>query len=158
MNDVFKLFPWIGIHAVIRDTSTTPIIKESTTQICKAILLYFFFLYLVYYAIIIWIDKHLYKTHLELGLQEMLFGFVALTEFAAIVFMRTRSFIKYYPAIHSLLIISLLYYGQISDFGFKKLACYCAFTTSWSLFSWMVLSLEIPAHNTWDPNNPNTPK
>ena len=79
LNDVFKLFPWIGVHAVIRDTSNTPIIKESMTQICKAILLYFFFLYLVYYAIIIWIDKHLYKTHVELGLQEMLFGFVALT-------------------------------------------------------------------------------
>jgi hypothetical protein len=27
MNDVFKLFPWIGIHAIIRDTSATPAIK-----------------------------------------------------------------------------------------------------------------------------------
>jgi hypothetical protein len=141
LNDVFKLFPWIGIHAVIRDTSNTPIIKESTTQICKAILLYFFFLYLVYYAIIIWIDRHLYKTHVELGLQEMLFGFVALTEFGAIVFMRTRTFLKYYPVIHSLFIVTLLYYGQICDFGLKKIACYCAFTLSWALFSWMVLKL-----------------
>lgn len=31
MNDVFKLFPWIGIHAIIRETSTTPIIKQSTS-------------------------------------------------------------------------------------------------------------------------------
>lgn len=81
-----------------------------------------------------------------------------MTEFAAIVFMRTRTFIKYYPAIHTMLIVSLLYYGQINDFGFKKLACYCAFTISWALFSWMILKLEIPAHNQWDPNNPNTPR
>lgn len=29
-NDVFKLFPWIGTHAIIRETSNTPIIKSST--------------------------------------------------------------------------------------------------------------------------------
>jgi len=27
LNDIFRLFPWIGIHAIIRDTSATPIIK-----------------------------------------------------------------------------------------------------------------------------------
>jgi hypothetical protein len=26
-NDVYKLFPWIGTHAIIRDTSTNPTIK-----------------------------------------------------------------------------------------------------------------------------------
>lgn len=77
-NDVFKLFPWIGTHAIIRETSNTPIIRASTGQICKAMLLYFLFLYLVYYSVILWIDKGLYRTHVEIGLQEMLFGFIAL--------------------------------------------------------------------------------
>jgi hypothetical protein len=27
LNDIFRLFPWIGVHAIIRDTSTTPVIK-----------------------------------------------------------------------------------------------------------------------------------
>jgi hypothetical protein len=43
------------------------------------LLLYFFFLYLIYYAVIIWIDKRLYKTHIEMGLQELVFGFIAMT-------------------------------------------------------------------------------
>jgi hypothetical protein len=30
-NDVFKVFPWIGTHAIIRETSNTPIIKRSTS-------------------------------------------------------------------------------------------------------------------------------
>ena len=64
ITDVYKLFPWIGTHSIIRDTSTNPTIKESASQICKAMLLYFFFLYLVYYSIIIWIDKRLYHGHI----------------------------------------------------------------------------------------------
>ena len=71
----------------------------------------------------------------------MLFGFVALSEFAAIVFMRTRTFLKYYPALHSLTLILLLYYFQSAGFGFQKLACVSAFTLNLSLFTYMVVQL-----------------
>jgi len=54
--------------------------------------------------------------------------------------------------------ITLLYYGQVCDYGFKRLLCYWAFSVSAALFSWMVLKLEIPAFNTWDQNLPNTPR
>ena len=76
---MYKLFPWIGTHSIIRDTSSSAMIKKSAMQICKAMLLYFFFLYLVYYSIIIWIDKGLYQGHIEMGLQEFVFGFIAVT-------------------------------------------------------------------------------
>lgn len=158
MNDIFKLFPWIGIHAIIRDTSHVPAIKASTADICKAVLYYFLFLYMIYYASIIWIDKKLFISHNELGLQEVIFGFIAISEFAAIVFMRTRTFIKYFPSFHSLILISVLYYAQVCDFGFKKLTSYFGFSISAALFCWMVLNLEIPAHTVWDETNPNTPK
>jgi len=72
--------------------------------------------------------------------------------------MRTRTFLKYYPPLHCLLMITLLYYGQVCDYGFKRLLCYWAFSVSAALFSWMVLKLEIPAFNTWDQNLPNTPR
>ena len=64
MAQIFKLFPWIGIHAIIRQTSTTPKIKESTSHISRAILYYFLFLYLVYYATIMWIDKIAFRSHI----------------------------------------------------------------------------------------------
>lgn len=72
--------------------------------------------------------------------------------------MRTRSFIKYYPPIHCLLMITLLYYGQVCDYGFKKLVCIWAFSLSLMMFSWMVIKLEIPAYTVWDPNLINTPR
>jgi hypothetical protein len=158
MNDIFKLFPWIGIHAILREASPTAAIKASTSDICKAVLYYFLFLYLVYYATIIWIDKRLFFSHIELGLQELIFGYVAMTEFAAVVFMRTRTFIKYFPALHTLLLVAVLFYAQVCDFGLKKLACYAGFSLGAALFAWMVLRLEIPAHNSWDENSHNTPR
>lgn len=141
MNDIFKLFPWIGIHAIIRDTSSKALIKASTGDVCKGILYYFLFLYLVYYAAIIWIDRKLFETHAESGLQELIFGYVAMTEFAAVVFMRTRTFIKYFPSFHTLILVAVLYYAQVTDFGLKKMACYLGFSLGAALFSWMVLSL-----------------
>lgn len=158
MNDIFKLFPWIGVHAILREASPTAALKASTADICKAVLYYFLFLYLVYYASIIWIDKRLFLAHTELGLQELIFGYVAMTEFAAVVFMRTRSFLKYFPSLHSLILVAVLFYAQVVDFGLKKLACYAAFSLGAALFAWMVLRLEIPAHNSWDPNSHNTPR
>ena len=157
MGELFRLFPWIGVHAVIRDASPTSKIMNSAADICKALLLYFFFLYTVYYATIIWADRQLFLNGVEMGLQEMLFGFVALTEFAAIIFMRTRTFLKYYPTLHSLALLLLLYYLQSAGFGFQKLACVTAFSVSLALFAWMVLHLEIPSQTTWAPENPNTP-
>lgn len=88
----------------------------------------------------------------------MVFGFIALIEFAAIVFMRTRTFLKYYPALHTLIIISAMYYAQVCDFGLKRIAFYAAFTTSGALFAWMVKKLEIPAHTQWESTHPNTPR
>jgi hypothetical protein len=71
--------------------------------------------------------------------------------------MRTRTFIKYFPSFHSILIIIVLYYGETSVFGFKKLACYAAFSISCALFIWMIIHVEIPAQTTWDRNDLFTP-
>ena len=60
IGQIYTIFPWIGVHAVIRDTSPTPKISQSAGDICKALLMYFFFLYTVYYATIIWADRKLF--------------------------------------------------------------------------------------------------
>jgi uncharacterized membrane protein (UPF0136 family) len=75
----------------------------------------------------------------EEGLEEMMFGFIALVEFLAIVFMRTRPFIKYFPLIHTLMVIMFLVYSQFVVFGLKKNLLMMAITASLSLFALMVL-------------------
>lgn len=69
MADVYKVFPWIGMHALIRETSSeNAIIKNSANDICKAIVMYFFFLYIVYYAMIICISQDIFYQKTESGL------------------------------------------------------------------------------------------
>jgi hypothetical protein len=57
-----------------------------------------------------------------------------------------------------MLMIALLYYGQVCDYGFKRLLCYWAFSISGAIFCWMVVKLEIPAQTEWDPALPNLPR
>jgi hypothetical protein len=52
----------------------------------------------------------------------------------------------------------VLYYAQVCDFGLKRLVCHTGFSFAAALFVWMVMHLEIPAHNTWDPLSPHTPR
>ncbi len=68
LNDVYKIFPWIGIHSLVRETSSNPIIAHSSQHICKAIVFYFFFLYLIYYALIIHIANGLFYKNTQLGI------------------------------------------------------------------------------------------
>ncbi len=101
--------------------------------------MYFFFLNFVYYAIIMQLANDIFYQKSEDGLEEMLFGFIALVEFLAIVFMRTRPFIKYYPLIHTLLVAIFLTYCQFVTFGLKKVLLMMVVTGSLSLFALMIL-------------------
>lgn len=79
----------------------------------------------------------------------MIFGYVALIEFCSKVFMRTRPFLKYYPAIHTFLMLIFVIYCQFVPFGLKKMVCLIMCTLSASLFAYMVLKLEIPSQTIW---------
>jgi hypothetical protein len=80
----------------------------------------------------------------------MLFGFIALIEFSSIVFIRTRPFLKYFPATHTLLMLMFLFYCQFVTFGLKVISFKIVSSASLALFTFMILSLEIPAQNGWN--------
>lgn len=71
----------------------------------------------------------------------MLFGYFAIIEFAALVFMRTRPFLKYFPVINTLFIFFFMLYCKFSHFGFKSQAVFAMQFLGISLFAWMVLKL-----------------
>lgn len=86
-----------------------------------------------------------------------MFGFVAMIEFCAITFMRTRPFIKFYPIIHTLLMVMFLTYCQFVTFGLKKNCLMIACASSIAIFVKMVVEFEIPAQTTWDRTKKYTP-
>lgn len=71
----------------------------------------------------------------------MLFGYLAIIEFSALIFMRTRPFMNYFPVINTLLIFFFMLYCKFSHFGFKFQAVFALQFLGISLFSWMVLKL-----------------
>lgn len=113
-------------------------IKKSSKEICWAVIFYFFFLYFVYYAVILKLSDDIFYQKTEQGLEEMMFGFVAMIEFCAITFMRTRPFIKYYPITHTLLMSMFLVYCQFVPFGLKRNCFMIASMASMAIFIKMV--------------------
>jgi hypothetical protein len=87
----------------------------------------------------------------------MMFGYIALIEFCSKVFMRTRPFLKYYPKVHTMLIVIFIVYCQFVPFGLKKIVCMIVCTLSAALFAYMVLKLEIPGQTAWERNRKYTP-
>lgn len=81
-----------------------------------------------------------------------MFGYFAVVEFGALIFMRTRPFLKYFPVINTLMILFFMLYCKFSHLGFKSSAVACMQFLGIALFAWMVLKLEIPAQKTWQPN------
>ena len=129
----------------------------SAIAVCTALLTYFLVTYVLYYALIIRSSVVIFGSVAETGVEELFFSFMAMIEFAAIIFMRTRPFIKYYPKIHTLLMVGFLIYCEFISIGYKKLLLNCLIGASLSLFLWMVIRTEIPASNIWNKERNYTP-
>lgn len=86
----------------------------------------------------------------ESGVEETYFGYLAIIEFGALIFIRTRPFIRYFPVANSLSLCLFLLYSKFSLFGFKLFVVLLAQFFGIALFSWMMMKLEIPASTTWN--------
>ena len=120
--EAFKAFPWIGINALILRSSAHPTVRNSFLEVCSALIFYFLVMYLIYYLAIIQLTGYFFTGSMEGGVPELLFGYLAIVEFASLLFMRTKPFIKYFPAINSLNILLSMLYCKMSPYGFKPLA------------------------------------
>jgi hypothetical protein len=121
--------------------------------ICSSLIVYFLIMYLGYYTIIIELTNLFFDQPMESSVGEALFGYFAIIEFLALVFMRTRPFLKFFPLINSLIVFFYMLYCKFSHFGFKLLAGISMNTLGIALFCWMVVNLEIPAQQTWSPEH-----
>lgn len=98
-------------------------------------------MYLGYYTVVIEISNLFFEQPMENGVGELLFGYFAIIEFAALVFMRTRPFLNYFPVINTLFVFFFMLYCKFAHVGFKILAVLGMQFLGIALFSWMVLKL-----------------
>ena len=64
--------------------------------------------------------------------------------------MRTRPFLKYFPVCHTIMVLLFLLYCKESHFGYKLFLVFFLQAISFTLFSWMIFKLEIPAQRSWN--------
>ena len=136
---------------MIRQAAANEDVKKNVDDICKSLLCYFCVVYLIYYQIITTVTIYFFDMPSQTGVEESFFGYLAIIEFGALIFMRTRPFIRYFPIANFPVLFLFLLYSKFSLYGFKLFAILSAQFFGIAMFSWMVMKLEIPAQTTWNP-------
>ena len=139
--DISKIFPWIGNHSLIRQAAANQEVKKNVDDICKSLLCYFCVVYLIYYQIITTVTIYFFDMPSQTGVEESFFGYLAIIEFGALIFIRTRPFLRYFPIANSLALFLFLIYSKFSLYGFKLFAILLAQFFGIALFSWMMMKL-----------------
>lgn len=129
------------MHSLIRQSASHEEVKNNVDDICSSLIAYFCIIYLIYYLLIIYITKLFFIMPSEGGVEEIYFGYLAIVEFAALLFMRTRPFIRHFPVANSLCIFLFLLYCRFSLYGFKLFAILAVHSFGICLFSWMMMRL-----------------
>lgn len=145
------------MHSLIYRGSSNPLVRRTYIDICSSLIIYFCIMYMGYYTVVVQISNLFFDQPMESGVGQVLFGYFAIIEFAGLVFMRTRPFIKYFPVINTLFIFFFMLYCKFSTLGFKMPAVMGMQFLGMALFSWMVLKLQVPAQKTWNPAHEYVP-
>lgn len=150
--NVYRAFPWIGIYlyALLANGQ-----RKQSYMILAFICLIMIFYCLYLSAIYIWSILLFYKS-IPKGLDENFYGFIAFLEFSTLLFMRTRSSLKWFPRFSAVFIISFLYYVQYTAYGFYSMALYLLIATNLGMLAYHLILFEMPALN-WNPSYHFTP-
>lgn len=151
-SNLYRAFPWIGMYLFTLNNNGR--FKD------RYIIMAFFALILIFYclylsALVFW-DAILFAKAIPKGLDENFYGFITLLEFAVMLFLRTRSTLKYFPRVSIILILCFLYYVQMTPYGFYKLALTILVLLVIAFLLFCLMTFEIPAL-TWNPSYHYTP-
>ena len=84
--------------------------KPDICRLCIAFVLLYIFFYLIYMMSTFLIASLLFNKSRPMGIDQNFYGFFALNEFFVLLFLRTRSAIKYYPMGSNLIFFIFLQY------------------------------------------------
>jgi len=112
--------------------------------------------YCLYLAALVFWNLLLFSKSFPKGLDENFYGFLALAEFLVLLFVRTRSTIKFLPKMSVITMLMFLYYVQYTPYGFYNIALFMMSWTILGLLGYFLKSFEIPGID-WNPSYHYTP-
>ena len=118
---LMRAFPWIGVYMYTYSRNSR---KGNTCKLITSFILMYCLFYLIYMMSTIAITLVLFAKSRPGTINANFYGFLALNEFFTLLFLRTRSSLKYYPRASNLLMYFFLYYFNSSAYGFSELGLY----------------------------------
>lgn len=134
-------FPWVGIYIYA--------LQQNQHRKKKYVFVSFLLMLLLFYGIYVSSLKFLavvlmfHKTIPD-QLDENFFGLIALTEFFNLLFVRTRSSIKWYPKIVVTLIMAFMVHVRCTTYGFYYLGLFLLTLLVFYIMLEVLLCFELP--------------
>ena len=149
---LYKAFPWVGIYLYSLNFNN----KRAEKFIYMAFFLFLLMFYLIYLGSSAFWSVLLFDKSSPKGIDENLYGFMAIIELSSILFIRTRSSLKYFPKFTMILLFTFLYYCKFSFYGFYFIGFYIIVELIIISFLLNIYYFEMPALH-WNSNLPFTP-
>jgi len=149
--NIFRAFPWVGIYLYALLFNRKP--KKYLIFAFLILLLFFYFIYLGSYYLWTFL---LFHRPVPPGTDENFYVLCAFIEFLTLIFLRTRSSLKFLPKLLVLLLFTYCYYVNSTTFGFYSLGFYVIVHFAFVFFGLILEKFEIPALS-WNPSYHYTP-
>ncbi len=145
MLHLYRAFPWIGLYLYTFQRNN----YKGKGWLIMAFVMTMVIFYCMYLASLSIVTVVIFNGP-HAGVNESYYGFLALLEFASLVFIRTRSSLKFFPLLTNLILFIFCYYFQATLFGFYQLGFYVANFWILFFFAYLLRTYEIPSVNTWN--------
>ncbi|EGR30162.1 hypothetical protein IMG5_139650 [Ichthyophthirius multifiliis] len=148
-SSLIQTFPYIGIYLhALGGRSSTALVSSFLKMI---VLIYFVYLSALYIGTFFLFYKQLPK-----GVDENFLAYLAILELISLIFIRTRSSLKWFPLFSMALIYTFLFYVQNTLYGYYALFLYSIICFLVVVFAFILLEFEIPAAS-WNDSFHYTP-
>jgi len=129
---------------------------HSKTELIKSFLKMMLVVYFIYLSGLFVGSFILFSKSLPKGLDENFLAFIAVLELLCLLFVRTRSSLKWFPRFSVLLMAAFVYYLQNTVYGYYSLLLFILTLFVISIFAFMLETFEIPALS-WNESHHYTP-
>lgn len=124
------------------------------------VLMAFFFMIIIFYTfyiscLLLW-NALLFNMSFKRGSDQNFYGYIIFLEFASLLFIRTRSSLRYYPPIIFFLLFMYIFYLNFNAYALFGPAYLVLILSTLTILTSFLAFLEIPAL-TWNPSYHYTP-
>ncbi len=130
--------------------------NKSSKELVSAFLKMIVLIYFVYLSALYIGAFFLFNKPLPRGVDENFLAYLAILELISLIFIRTRSSLKWFPKYSMLLIFTFLFFIQNTLFSFYPLLLYSLMFLELAIFSFVLIHFEIPA-SRWNDSFHYTP-